>query len=77
MGTFDSSAFRDKVNPKDGDRDIMFNGPGDGSKHGHVVIDPQGKYKFVRDVEGKRYIDDRHQVPPDRQEQGPPVNPHT
>ena len=58
MGTFDSSAFRDKVG-QDGDRDIYFNGPNDGPNHGHVVQDPQGNYKYVRDVEGNVYIDNR------------------
>jgi len=55
MGTQDASAFSDKVG-KDGDRDIYFNGPGDGRNHGHVVIDPNDRYKFVRDVEGEVYV---------------------
>ena len=54
MGTYDSTSFSDKVG-KDGDRDILFNGPGDGKDHGHVVIDPDGKYKYARDVEGNEY----------------------
>lgn len=62
MGTFDASAFSDRVG-RDGDRDILFNGPGDGSQHGHVVMDPDDRYKFVRDVEGNTYD---VQYPPNR-----------
>jgi hypothetical protein len=58
MGTHDSSAFKDKER-ENGKRDILFNGPGDGSKHGHVVENTDGSYSFVRDVEGNVYIDDR------------------
>lgn len=58
MGTYDASAFRDKVG-QDGDRDVLFNGPGDGKEHGHVVQGPDGDYKYVRDVEGNVYIDKR------------------
>ena len=54
MGTFDSSAFKDKERA-DGKRDIYFNGPGDGAKHGHVVANPDGSYEFARDVEGNTY----------------------
>jgi hypothetical protein len=63
MGTMDSSAFRDK-NRKDGSgkRDVYFNGPRDGKRHGHVVerTDPEGNrtYSYVRDVEGNVYADD-------------------
>lgn len=56
MPTSDSSAFKDKERPN-GDRDIFFNGPTDGPNHGHVVIDKNGDYKYVRDVEGNVYID--------------------
>jgi hypothetical protein len=64
MGTFDSSAFKDKKR-KDGSgkTDILFNGPGDKGKHGHVVQSkaPDGntRYHHVRDVEKNVYIDDR------------------
>lgn len=54
MGTFNSDAFSDKVGA-DGDRDILFNGPGDGGDHGHVVIGADGSYKYARDVEGNEY----------------------
>jgi hypothetical protein len=63
MGTFDSSAFKDKEK-KDGSgkRDIFFNGPGDGKRHGHVVertrSDGTREYPYVRDVEGNEYADD-------------------
>lgn len=52
----DSSAFRD-TERKDGSgkRDIYFNGPGDGANHGHVVVNPDGSYEHVRDVEGNTY----------------------
>lgn len=55
VSTYDASAFSDRVG-QDGDRDILFNGPGDGPNHGHVVMDPQDEYKYVRDVEGNEYI---------------------
>jgi predicted metallo-beta-lactamase superfamily hydrolase len=64
MGTMDSSAFKDRER-KDGSgkRDILFNGRGDGKRHGHVVQrkgrDGQTEYVFVRDVEGRVYIDER------------------
>lgn len=62
MGTFDSSAFKDAPKPNDPSKqDILFNGPGDGSQHGHVVqgTNPDGTpdYQYVRDVEGNVYID--------------------
>jgi len=58
MGTYNSTAFSDKTRP-DGTMDIYFNGPGDGPNHGHVVVGPDGDYKYVRDVEGNVYIDKR------------------
>jgi hypothetical protein len=64
LGTMDSSAFKDKER-KDGSgkRDVLFNAPGDGGRHGHVVekVDKDGNrtYPFVRDVEGRVYADDR------------------
>lgn len=58
MGTFDSDAFSDKEKADgSGKRDILFNGPGDGGDHGHVVQSPDGSYDFARDVEGSVYID--------------------
>lgn len=56
MGTFDSSAFKDEEK-KDGSgkRDILFNGPGDGGSHGHVVTNPDGSIEYARDVEGNEY----------------------
>lgn len=58
MGTQDSSAFRDYVTP-DGNNNILFNGPGDGAVHGHVVqhLGENGQvvYDYVRDVEGNVY----------------------
>jgi hypothetical protein len=64
MPTTDASAFKDQPrNDGSGKTDILFNGPGDGSQHGHVVqhLDPQGNpvYDFVRDVEGNVYIDNK------------------
>jgi len=60
MGTMNSSAFSDKER-SDGARDILFNGPGDGSAHGHVVergqADGSRTYDYVRDVEGNVYVD--------------------
>ena len=62
MGTFNSSAFKDQAR-KDGSgkSDVLFNGPGDGSNHGHVVqsTDSNGnpEYHYVRDVEGNVYVD--------------------
>ncbi len=64
MGTFNSSAFKDKPrNDDSGKSDVLFNGPGDGSSHGHVVqsfdADGNPKYHYVRDVEGNVYVDER------------------
>jgi len=58
----DSSAFKDQPkNDGSGKSDILFNGPGDGSQHGHVVqsMDANGNpiYHYARDVEGNVYID--------------------
>ncbi len=64
MGTMDSSAFKDQ-DRKDGSgkRDVLFNGRGDGNRHGHVVErkgrDGKTEYVYVRDVEGRVYIDER------------------
>ena len=63
MGTKDSSAFSDKSRGDDsGKSDVLFNGSGDGSQHGHVVqsTDSGGdtSYSYVRDVEGNVYVDD-------------------
>jgi hypothetical protein len=64
VATSDSSAFKDKER-KDGsgERDIYFNGPGDGERHGHVVErkrpDGTRDYPYVRDVEGNVYKDER------------------
>lgn len=58
MGTFDSTAFTHTQRPN-GQESILFNGPGDGQNHGHVVTNPQGGYDYVRDVEGNVYIDNR------------------
>ena len=62
MGTFNSSVFKSNGR-KDGRNDHLFNGPGDKGKHGHVVdsrqTDGSTKYHYVRDVEGKVYVDDR------------------
>lgn len=62
VGTFDSSVFKSK-DRDDGKTEHLFNGPGDGNQHGHVVSknDDQGNatYSYVRDVEGDVYIDDR------------------
>lgn len=62
MGTMDSSAFRSHERA-DGKTDVLFNGPGDGANHGHVVeqTDAGGNrtYDYVRDVEGNTYIDNR------------------
>src|SRR2546423_149855 len=63
VSTRGSSAYEDK--PKQdgsGKRDIYFNAPGDGDRHGHVVErhDSGGRpqYHYVRDVEGNIFIDD-------------------
>lgn len=44
-------------------RDILFNSPGDGDRHGHVVQseNPDGSpnYRYVRDPDGDVYRDDR------------------
>lgn len=63
MGTFDASAFKDgEKRNGSGKRDVLFNGPGDGSARGHVVqsegADGNTHYHYVRDVEGNVYIDD-------------------
>jgi hypothetical protein len=62
MATSNSSSFKSSTR-KDGRSQHLFNGPGDGGKHGHVVqsSNPSGptKYHYVRDVEGNVYIDDR------------------
>jgi hypothetical protein len=62
MGTMDSSAFKDSSRSDgSGKQDILFNGPGDGASHGHVVqsseSDDQTEYHYVRDVEGNVYVD--------------------
>ena len=64
MGTMGSSAFKDRERKDDsGKRDILFNGRGDGERHGHVVErkgrDGMTEYLYVRDVEGRVYIDER------------------
>jgi hypothetical protein len=64
MGTNNSSAFHDQPKPTDpSKRDILFNGPGDGNIHGHVVtqgeVNGQVNYVYVRDVEGNVYRDNR------------------
>jgi hypothetical protein len=63
MGTEGSSAFKDA--PKSdgsGKTEILFNTPGDGNQHGHVVqstdADGEVTYHYARDVEGTVYIDD-------------------
>ena len=57
MGTQDSSAFSSKIRP-DGMESVLFNGPGDGANHGHVVQNPQtGDVVYARDVEGNVYVD--------------------
>ena len=63
MGTMDSSAFKDRERKdSSGKSDILFNGPGDGAHHGHVVqsTDAEGNpiYHYVRDVEGNVYVDE-------------------
>jgi hypothetical protein len=63
MGTMNSSAFKDSSRSDgSGKQDILFNGPGDGSHHGHAIqsTNPDGStnYHYVRDVEDKVYIDD-------------------
>ncbi|HUY25202.1 MAG TPA: hypothetical protein VMV09_07870 [Candidatus Saccharimonadales bacterium] len=58
MSTKESSAFKDQVRP-DGRREYLFNGPGDGGQHGHVVENQDGSYQYARDVEGNVYIDRR------------------
>jgi len=57
-GTYNSSVFRSvpqRNNP--GVTNHYFNGPGDGSKHGHVKEDRRSdgttEYPYVRDVEGR------------------------
>lgn len=62
MATMNSSAFRSSErNDGSGKTDVYFNGPGDGSSHGHVVEKTDGdgnrSYDYVRDVEGNVYID--------------------
>lgn len=64
MGTMNSSAFSDKERTDgSGKSDILFNGPGDGPNHGHVVEQTQADgnrtYDYVRDVEGNVYVDKR------------------
>jgi hypothetical protein len=57
MGTFDSTAFR-SYDKADGTHNVLFNGPGDGEQHGHVVSHEEGGetvYDYVRDVEGNTY----------------------
>jgi hypothetical protein len=66
MGTMDSSAFKDSSRSDgSGKQDILFNGPGDGANHGHVVQSPgsdgQTTYDYVRDVEGNVYVDNSKQ----------------
>lgn len=63
MGTFNSSSFRSSDRDDgSGKTDHYFNGPGDGSNHGHVVErtneDGDREYDYVRDVEGDVYIDE-------------------
>jgi len=62
-GTMNSTAFRNrKRRDGSGKSDTWFNGPNDGSQHGHVVesTDDSGTqvYNYVRDVEGNVYRDD-------------------
>jgi hypothetical protein len=64
MPTNNASAFKDQPrNDGSGKSDILFNGPGDGSQHGHVVqhngADGNPVYDYVRDVEGNVYTDNR------------------
>ena len=61
-GTMNSTAFEDRERRDgSGKRDILFNTPGDGSKHGHVVekTNPDGTTEYIhaRDVEGNVYHD--------------------
>lgn len=57
MGTMDSDAFRSRTRD-DGLEDVLFNGPGDGGAHGHVVQNPStGEVIYARDVEGNVYVD--------------------
>ena len=64
MGRWDDvTAFKDKDRDDDsGKTDIMFNAPGQGGEHGHVVQsegeDGQTDYHYVRDNEGTPYVDD-------------------
>lgn len=56
-----SSAFRERER-SDGKRDVLFNRPGDGSAHGHVVdsTNDEGdtEYHYVRDEDGRVFVDD-------------------
>ena len=62
MAASNRSNFKSN-NRKDGRTHHLFNGPGDGGKHGHVVESSKPgsptKYHYVRDVEGGVYVDDR------------------
>ena len=62
-GTTNDTAFRTRERQDgSGKTDILFNSPGDGSRHGHVVerTDSEGNksYPYARDVEGNVYADD-------------------
>lgn len=53
----ESTAFKSRVR-KDGKEEILFNRPGDGARHGHVVQDPNSRETYyARDEDGNEYID--------------------
>jgi hypothetical protein len=50
------TAFKESTRP-DGKTDTYFNAPGDGSRHGHHVRNPDGSTEYVRDPQGEVYVD--------------------
>lgn len=54
-GTFNSTVFESKQKA-DGSTHHYFNsGPNDGEWHGHVIEEPDGSYRHVRDADGMQY----------------------
>ncbi len=50
--------FRHLEKPN-GDRHLIFGKPGD-LDHGHVVLDPYGRPKYIRETDGRIVCNDRY-----------------
>jgi hypothetical protein len=65
MGTMGRSAYQPRKDGS-GKSDVLFNGPGDGSEHRHVVqsVNANGNpiYHSVHDAEGHVYVDEKQRA---------------